>query len=116
MPEMSRRPSKKKKNKTAMSDIKYDLLKIMEPYNGIILSDAEDGNQKKLRSLYKSYLEDLRIERRIYNFSIDTSVNEKSMTYEIGICLEQGRRPKKLKIHVGLFKHPWIGEEETVTE
>ena len=98
--------------KTTMSDIKYDLLKIMEPYNGIITSSDDDSNQKKLKKLFNAYLEDRKISKTIYEFSIDPVVNETSITYEMAISLEQNRRPKKLKIHVGLFSHPWIGNKE----
>ena len=102
--------------KTTMSDIKYDLLKIIEPYNGVITSSDDDAHQKKLRKLFNAYLEDRKTSKTIYEFSIDPVVNETSITYEMAISLEQNRRPKKLKIHVGLFSHPWINKKEENAE
>ena len=87
----------------SVNDIKYDLLKIIEPYDGIM----EENNPKPVYDLFLSYLKDLK-KRSIYNFSIDTSSRVNAITFDICVQRSAARAPKKFKIHVGKFQHPWI--------
>lgn len=87
----------------SLNDIKYDLLKIMEPWDCIL----EKEKPRPVRSLFVAYLNDLQKDKLIYDFSIDTSDRENAFTFDVNIRMSAIRSPKKLKIHVGTFKLPW---------
>jgi hypothetical protein len=91
-------------NVISLNDIKFDLLKIIEPWDGIL----EAGNPKPVRSLFNAYLSDLQKEKMIYDFSIDTADRETAFTFDVNIRMSPTRSPKKLKIHVGVFQAPWV--------
>lgn len=88
----------------SLNDIKYDLLKIIEPWDGIL----EPGKPKPVRSLFLAYLNDLQKEKMIHDFSIDITDRENAFTFDIVIKMAANRSPKKLKIHVGVFTAPWV--------
>lgn len=88
----------------SQADIKYDLLKIIEPYDGVMTKK----DNKKVFDLFNSYLGDLRADRHIKDYTIYYNFKDNSMAYDVGIKLSNERSPKKLKIYVGLFSHPWI--------
>lgn len=87
----------------SLNDIKYDLLKIIEPWDGIL----ERRNPKPVRALFIAYLNDLQKKKLIYDFSIDTTDRETAFTFDVNIRMSPVRSPKKLKIHVGIYKSPW---------
>jgi len=91
-------------NTISLNDIKYDLLRIIEPWDGML----EKNSTKPVRRLFIQYLNDLQKEKMIYDFSIDTSNRESAVTFDVNLRLSPGRSPKKLKIHVGMFTYPWI--------
>jgi hypothetical protein len=90
----------------SLNDIKYDLLKIIEPYDGVL----EVGKPRPVRHLFVQYLRDLQKEKSIYDFSIDTTDRSAAITFDITIRMAAGRSPKKLKIHVGVFTAPWVSK------
>jgi hypothetical protein len=87
----------------SLNDIKYDLLKIIEPWDGCLA----EGSPRPVRQLFTAYLLDNQKDKTIYDFSIDTSARDKAITFDINIRMSPTRAPKKLKIHVGIFTKPW---------
>lgn len=88
-------------NTISLNDIKHDLLKIIEPWDGLL----ESNNPRPVRSLFIAYLLDLQKEKAIYDFSIDTSNRANAVTFDVNVQISFHRSPKKLKIHVGLFQN-----------
>lgn len=91
------------RNDMTLNDIKYDLLKIIEPYDG----QLEHNRPRQVRFLFTQYLRDLQKNKSIYDFSIDTTNRDTAITFDVNIRMTQSRSPKKLKIHVGTFQLPW---------
>lgn len=89
--------------KIGINDIKYDLLKIIEPYDGLL----ERGKTKPIYHLFVSYLNDLRKAGTIREFNVSTSTRDVATTFDISVRVSADRTPKKLKIHVGVFQAPW---------
>lgn len=92
----------------AINDIKYDLLKIIEPWDGRL-------NEKQyypVYNLFNSYLSDLKKEDYIKDYSVVYNIRETTISYDVNVKLSNERSPKKLKIHVGSFKHPWVSKKE----
>jgi len=88
-------------NNISLNDIKYDLLKIIEPWDGIL----ERRTALPVRKLFVAYLNDLQKEKLIYDFSIDITNRPNAYTFDINIRMSPMRSPKKLKIHVGMFQN-----------
>lgn len=87
-----------------INDIKYDLLKISELFDGVL----QEGLGHLPADMYQSYLSDLRADRWIHDYDIsEIMLKEQSYTYDITVQITNDRTPKKLKIHVGLYKSPW---------
>jgi hypothetical protein len=87
-----------------INDVKYDLLKIAEMYDGLL----QDGLGYMAADMFCKYLEDMREGRWIHSFEIsDIVLKEQSYTYDVNVQITGDRTPKKLKIHVGLYKSPW---------
>lgn len=97
-----------RQNRISINDIKWDLIKIIEPYDGR-LENKEDGG-KKVYKLFNAYLRDLVFERKIQDFSIVSTSRDTAFTYDIAIKVSADRSPKKLKIHVGTFQTPWVSK------
>ena len=95
-----------RQNRISINDIKWDLIKIIEPHDGR-LENKQDGT-KIVNNLFTVYLRDLQKERKIQDFSVVSSLRDTAITYDIAIKLNADRSPKKLKIHVGTFQPPWI--------
>jgi len=87
----------------SLNDIKYDLLKIIEPWDGVL----EVGNPRPVRHLFIQYLNHLQQDKLIYDFSIDTTNRGQAVTFDVNVRMSPTRSPKKLKIHVGMFTAPW---------
>lgn len=90
----------------SLNDIKYDLLKIIEPWDGVL----EPNKPRPVRSLFVAYLNDLQREKMIYDFSVDVTDRDNAFTFDINVKMAPNRSPKKLKIHVGIFTQPWCGK------
>ncbi len=87
-----------------INDIKYDLLKISELFDGVL----QEGLGHLPADMYNAYLNDLRASDWIHGYEISEIVlKEQSYTYDITVQITNDRTPKKLKIHVGLYKSPW---------
>ena len=87
-----------------VSDIKYDLLKIAEIYDGLL----QAGLGELPIHMFNLYLTDLKNDEWIYGFEITECVlKEHSYTYDVSVQITNDRTPKKLKIHVGLYKSAW---------
>ena len=92
------------KSLISMDNIKYDLLKIAEPYDGIMF----EGSGYLVNDLFAAYLNDLQDGNLIYSWSIpEEQYKENSVTYDVIVQLTEDRSPKKLKIHVGVYKSKW---------
>lgn len=96
-------------SRISFKDIKWDLLKIIEPWNGIL----EEKNPSPIKKLFSAYLTDLQKKKLIHDYSIDVSdrivQNKKTaFTYDVNIQVIQNRNPKTLKIHVDTYNHPWV--------
>jgi hypothetical protein len=87
----------------SLNDIKFDLLKIIEPWDGVL----ESTNPRPVRQLFIAYLNDLQREKMIYDFAIDTSERPAAFTFDINVRMGPTRSPKKLKIHIRAFTQPW---------
>tara|TARA_B100000953_G_scaffold185217_1_gene152439 strand:+ start:460 stop:834 length:375 start_codon:yes stop_codon:yes gene_type:complete len=92
-----------------INDIKYDLLKIIQPYDGYMYNEKETN---KLISVFTSYLGDLRRSYKVYSFEIAPTEKENAITFDIQVKMQKDRSPKKLKIHVGKLWLPKKEEEE----
>jgi hypothetical protein len=87
-----------------INDIKYDLLKIAEMYDGVL----QDGLGHLAADMFQNYLSDLRADEWIHDYEVSNIVlKEQSFTYDVSIQITRDRTPKKLKIHVGLYKSAW---------
>ena len=93
----------------SIDDIKYDLLKIIEPYDGRL----DTNEYKPVKSLMLSYLLDLKHSKSIHDFQIEYEIRDQAITYDIAVKIAWNRAPKKLKIHVGKFQYPWISKTKT---
>ena len=88
-----------------LQNIKYDLIKISEPYDGLLW---EDNTAEIVNRLMRSYLSDLIKDRYIVRYDIEYVRNENvSYTFDVSIQLEPNRTSKKIKVHVGIYKSNW---------
>lgn len=85
-----------------LPEIKYDLLKIIQPYDGLIFNHKDTS---KVVSLFTSYLSDLKGSWKLREFEISTVDKNNAVTFDLTIQLHKDRSPKKLKIHVGRLVH-----------
>jgi hypothetical protein len=86
-----------------INDVKYDLLKIIEPWDGVL----EQRQSGPVYKLFSAYLSDLRAEGKIREYSIYSTDRDTAITYDVNIKFSADRSPKKLRIHVGTFQFPW---------
>jgi len=87
-----------------INDVKYDLLKIAEMYDGLL----QDGLGHLAADMFCAYLNDLRKDNWIHSFEITEMVlKEFSFTYDVNVQITGDRTAKKLKIHVGLYNSKW---------
>ena len=86
-----------------INDIKYDLLKIIAPYDGYMYNDTDTN---KLISVFNAYLGDLKGSWKIFSYDIVNTETENAITFDIQIKMQKDRSPKKLKIHVGKLVMP----------
>lgn len=81
-----------------INDIKYDILKIIAPYDGYMHNEVDTD---KVSSLFNSYLGDLKRSNKIFSYTSRVTEKTNAFTFDIEIKLHRDRSPKKLKIHVG---------------
>lgn len=86
----------------SLQDIKYDLLKIIEPHDGYMFNRKDTEH---VRGLFNSYLGDLRRAYKIREYNIYTTVKDNAITFDVSIKIHRDRATKKLKIHVGRLNY-----------
>ena len=94
-----------RQDRISINDIKYDLIKIIEPFDGRL--EGKESSENRVKRLFTSYLIDLNKARKIQDFTIVSSVRDTAITYDVNVKINADRSPKKLKIHVGIFQPPW---------
>lgn len=95
---------KMSRSRISLDNIKYDLLKIAEPYDGVMY----EGSGNLVAGLFMSYLRDLRHDRVIYGFELmEEQYKENAVTFDVMIQLTNDRNAKKIKVHVGTYKSAW---------
>ena len=99
-----------RQNRISINDVKWDLIRIIEPWDGILENKPE--SEEVVFKLFKSYLGDLVKQRKIQDFTIVGSIRDTAITYDVAVKIAADRSPKKLKIHVGIFQQPWIQKQE----
>ncbi len=90
----------------SINDIKWDLIKIIEPFDGIL--ENKPRGETSIRRLFEAYLKDLRSDQQISDFNVYSNIRDTAITYDVSIKVASDRSPRKLKIHVGTYQHPWI--------
>ena len=98
----------KRKIPIVVHDIKYDLLKIMEPWNGRLTKNSPGP----VRRLYSEYLKDLAKSKLIKDHSIDIDKNEKSHIFYVNVRTLSKNSPQVIKIYVDYFRHPWCNNPQ----
>tara|TARA_B100001094_G_scaffold100546_1_gene96692 strand:+ start:4244 stop:4552 length:309 start_codon:yes stop_codon:yes gene_type:complete len=95
-----------RQNRISINDIKWDLIRIIEPWDGRL--ENKPKSEEIISKLFNGYLADLAKENKIQDFTIVGSIRDTAITYDVAVKVSADRSPKKLKIHVGIFQHPWI--------
>lgn len=85
-----------------INDVKFDLLKIIQPYDGYMFNDKDTG---RVVRLFKAYLSDLKFSNKIFSYDVSTSEKENAVTFDVHVTMQRERSPKKLKIHVGKLEY-----------
>ena len=98
-----------RQNRISINDIKWDLIRIIEPYDGIL--DNTKQSEDTMKHLFQTYLEDLVKVRMIQDYTITSVIRDTAIPYDVAVKVSADRSPKKLKIHVGIFQHPWIQKQ-----
>jgi len=88
--------------RVSINDIKWDLIKIIEPYDGILTTN--EASKNVILTLFNSYLNDLRYCGLINEFETTASIRESAITYDVAVKLSEDRSMKRLKIHVGVYQ------------
>jgi hypothetical protein len=91
-----------RQGRVSINDIKWDLIKIIEPYDGILATN--EGSEKTVRYLFERYLSDLKYANLITEFTVLSTIRETAITYDVAVKISNDRSAKKLKIHVGVYK------------
>tara|TARA_B100001248_G_C27391948_1_gene462936 strand:+ start:2191 stop:2499 length:309 start_codon:yes stop_codon:yes gene_type:complete len=99
-----------RQNRISINDVKYDLIRIIEPYDGIL--EAKSTSELTVKKLFGAYLNDLKDQSKIQDYTITSVIRDTAITYDVAVKISADRSPKKLKIHVGIFQYPWIQKQE----
>lgn len=91
-----------RQGRVSINDVKWDLIKIIEPYDGILATN--EGSEKTVRYLFERYLSDLKYCGLISEFNVYSSIRDTAITYDVSVKLSAERSAKKLKIHVGVYQ------------
>ena len=81
-----------------INDVKYDLLKIIAPFDGYMYNEKD---VTALTNLFNAYLGDLKRNYKIHSWETEVTKKRNAYTFDISIKLHKDRSPKRLKIHVG---------------
>jgi hypothetical protein len=92
----------------SINDIKWDLIRIIEPYDGVLEPKTE--SEQRVRNLFAAYLGDLKSEDKIQDYTILSTIRDTAVTYDVAVKMAADRSAKKLKIHVGVFQKPWVSK------
>lgn len=95
-----------------INDVKYDLLKIIQPHDGFMHNEKDVD---RIRTLFVHYLNDLKHSWKIFGFDIDHIEKDNAFTYDVQVQMHRDRSPKKLKIHVGKLVYKTDTEETGVS-
>ena len=90
-----------RQGRVSVNDIKWDLIKIIEPYDGLLATN--EGSERIVRRLFEKYLGDLKYAHLINDSSVSSSIRDTAITYDVAVKVAADRSPKKLKIHVGVY-------------
>lgn len=105
-----------RRNAISLQDIKFTLLKLREPFDGWMdrPNDIWPGSKKTLRELFRAYLDDLKNDSAILDYSIEVGKNEKSHVFNVYVSMGRFRNPdtKLIPIYVDYFKEPWCGGDD----
>ena len=85
-----------------LHDIKFDLLKIIEPYDGYMFNRKDTEH---VRGLFNNFLSDLRRAYKLREYNIYTTVKDNAITFDVTVKIHKDRAVKKLKIHVGRLNY-----------
>lgn len=85
-----------------IQDIKFDLLKIIQPYDGYIAGPKQTAQVEKL---FRAFLSDLQGSWKIREYELSSTEKENAVTFDINVKIHKDRAPKRLKIHVGRYVH-----------
>lgn len=96
------------KNTVNINDIKLDLLKIIEPYDGRLMK----SQWQPVIRLFDAYLGDLKSDNSIKEFSVSYTLKDSAITYDVQVKFNADKSAKKLKIHVGTFSLPWCNPKK----
>ena len=92
------------RSRLSLENIKYDLLKIAEPYDGLMY----DGSGYLVVGLFDAYLNDLCRSRLLYAYEImHEEYKENAVTFDVMVQLTYDRNVKKIKVHIGTYKSAW---------
>lgn len=91
-----------------INDVKYDLLKIIQPFDGYMYNGKDTD---KVSSLFNSYLGDLRRSQKVFSYNVRSSEKNNAVTFDVQVTMHRERSPKKLKIHVGKLIYPLVKQE-----
>lgn len=89
--------------------LRYDLNKVIEPWNGIL-----QGNQGKVPyKLMAAYLSDIRRSGDIHEFRIKSHRNSTAIVFEISIKIAGDKGFTNVKVPVETFRYPWTKGRDT---
>ena len=91
-----------RQGRVSVNDVKWDLIKIIEPYDGILATN--EGSERTVRRLFDKYLSDLRYCGLVSEYNIYSNIRDTAITYDVSVKLSAERSAKKLKIHVGVYQ------------
>ena len=90
-----------RQGRVSINDIKWDLIKIIDPYDGVLASN--DGSERTVKRLFWSYLSDLKYANLVSDYNITSMIRDTAITYDVAVKMSEDRSVKKLKIHVGVY-------------
>ena len=83
-----------RQNRISINDIKWDLIRIIEPYDGIL--DNKKQSEDTMKHLFQTYLEDLVKVRMIQDYTITSVIRDTAITYDAAVKIAADRSPKIL--------------------
>lgn len=87
---------KLRQGKVDDKDIKWDLNKISEQYDGLL----NEFSERVVRNLFVQYLGDLKYARLIGEYSVSSSINNGFIAYDVSVKMPSSRSPKKIRVQL----------------